>query len=64
MTNDDIQELADLRLAVGRVAMLVRLARAVIAMRDADRDSDHLAARAEAYNLVGQWEKGHPDARL
>lgn len=63
MDNDDIQELADLRLAVGHVALLVRLGRAVIAMRDAERDSDHLIARAEAYNLVGLWEKEHPDAR-
>lgn len=63
MDRNDKEELDDLRLTVGHVALLVRLGHAVIAMRDADRDSDHLIARAEAYDLVGQWEKEHPDAR-
>lgn len=70
MDRNDKDELDELRLTVGHVAMLVRLARAVNAMRDAegvheppiptDCIVDYLAAKEEAYQLAAQWEEEHP----
>lgn len=63
---DAVAERDKLRLAVGHVVLLIDLAKAVIAMREAETKRDggrasaviteYQAAKSVAYRLVTQWE--------